>query len=59
MADDDGGHIVGHRFMSDQGEKNLFPQKSNLNRGAYKSKKQFILTEAKGQIISLLEKQSM
>ena len=23
--------------MSDQGEKNLFPQNSNLNRGAYKS----------------------
>ncbi|TNC84725.1 MAG: hypothetical protein CSH37_10120 [Thalassolituus sp.] len=37
LADDDGGHIVGHRFMSDQGEKNLFPQNSNLNRGAYKS----------------------
>jgi len=37
LSDDDGGHIVGHRFMSDQGEKNLFPQNSNLNRGAYKS----------------------
>ena len=37
LADDDvGGDLVGHRFMSDQGEKNLFPQNSNLNRGAYK-----------------------
>nr|WP_283777892.1 DNA/RNA non-specific endonuclease [Sansalvadorimonas sp. 2012CJ34-2] len=36
LPDDDGGHIVGHRFMSDQGEKNLFPQNSNLNRSAYK-----------------------
>ncbi|MDP5135228.1 DNA/RNA non-specific endonuclease [Rheinheimera baltica] len=34
---DDGGHIIGHRFMSDQGLKNLFPQDANLNRGAYKS----------------------
>lgn len=37
LADDDGGHLVGHRFMSDQGEKNLFPQNSNFNRGSYKS----------------------
>jgi hypothetical protein len=36
LADDDGGHLVGHRFMSDQGEKNLFPQNANLNRSAYK-----------------------
>jgi hypothetical protein len=34
--EDDGGHMIGHRFMSDQGDKNLFPQNSNLNRGAYK-----------------------
>lgn len=37
LADDDGGNLVGHRFMSDQGEKNLFPQNSNFNRGSYKS----------------------
>ena len=37
LTDDDGGHMIGHRFMSDQGEKNLFPQSSNINRGAYKS----------------------
>uniref|UniRef100_UPI00248D8CAB DNA/RNA non-specific endonuclease n=1 Tax=Parendozoicomonas sp. Alg238-R29 TaxID=2993446 RepID=UPI00248D8CAB len=36
LPDDDGGHAIGHRFMSDQGEKNLFPQNSNLNRSAYK-----------------------
>ncbi|CAM3504848.1 DNA/RNA non-specific endonuclease [Parendozoicomonas haliclonae] len=36
LDDDDGGHMLGHRFMSDQGEKNLFPQNSNLNRSAYK-----------------------
>src|SRR5690554_1996607 len=33
---DDGGHIVAHRFMGDQGAKNLFPQDANLNRSAYK-----------------------
>ena len=38
LADDDGGHIIGHRFMSDQGTKNLFPQNANLNRSAYKKK---------------------
>jgi hypothetical protein len=36
LATDDGGHIIGHRFMSDQGPKNLFPQDANLNRSAYK-----------------------
>lgn len=36
LDDDDGGHLIGHRFMSDQGVKNLFPQNANLNRGAYK-----------------------
>ena len=35
-SDDDGGHVIAHRFMSDQGEKNLFPQNSNLNRSGYK-----------------------
>jgi hypothetical protein len=38
LADDDGGHLVGHRFMSDQVEKNLFPQNANLNRSAYKKR---------------------
>lgn len=36
LEDDDGGHLIGHRFMSDQGLKNLFPQNANLNRSAYK-----------------------
>jgi hypothetical protein len=33
---DAGGHMVGHRFMGDQGEKNLFPQEGNFNNSAYK-----------------------
>ncbi|WP_217514343.1 RHS repeat-associated core domain-containing protein, partial [Vibrio metschnikovii] len=37
LSDDDGGHLIGHRFMNDQGLKNLFPQNANLNRGAYKT----------------------
>ncbi|MGF1723171.1 DNA/RNA non-specific endonuclease [Photobacterium nomapromontoriensis] len=36
LDSDDGGHLIGHRFMSDQGEKNLFPQNANLNRSGYK-----------------------
>jgi hypothetical protein len=36
-ADDDAGHVVGHRFMPGQGEKNMFPQNFNFNRGAYKT----------------------
>lgn len=35
--DDDGGHMIAHRFMLDQGEKNMFPQNANFNRGAYKT----------------------
>ena len=34
--DDQGGHAVGHRFMRDQGGKNLFPQNSSFNVGAFK-----------------------
>jgi hypothetical protein len=34
---DEGGHFIGHRFLGDQGLKNLFPQNFNLNRGAYRS----------------------
>lgn len=37
LADDDGGHVIGHRFTGDQGPKNLFPQQFNFNRGAYKA----------------------
>ncbi|WP_276313944.1 DNA/RNA non-specific endonuclease [Nocardia huaxiensis] len=33
---DDGGHVIGHRFMRDQGLKNMFPQNWNFNRSAYK-----------------------
>jgi hypothetical protein len=34
---DAGGHIIGHRFMGDQGPKNLFPQEANFNNSAYKT----------------------
>lgn len=37
LADDDAGHMIGHRFNLDQGIDNLFPQNSNFNRGAYKT----------------------
>lgn len=37
IADDDAGHIIGHRFMPDQGTVNMFPQNLNFNRGAYKT----------------------
>ncbi|WP_242108485.1 DNA/RNA non-specific endonuclease [Luteimonas aquatica] len=33
---DQGGHLIGHRFVKDQGLKNLFPQNGNFNVGAYK-----------------------
>ncbi len=33
---DDAGHVIGHRFMGDQGERNMFPQNFNFNRSAYK-----------------------
>ena len=33
---DEGGHLIGHRFMDDQGAKNLIPQNANLNKSAYK-----------------------
>lgn len=36
-ADDDAGHIIGHRFLSDQGTRNMFPQNFNFNRSAYKT----------------------
>ena len=34
---DQAGHAIGHRFMLDQGPRNLFPQDANLNTGAYKT----------------------
>jgi hypothetical protein len=34
--EDVGGHILGHRFMGDQGEINLFPQEGNFNNSAYR-----------------------
>jgi hypothetical protein len=37
LADDQGGHILGHRFVLNQGLKNMFPQDANLNTGAYKT----------------------
>lgn len=33
---DQGGHLIGHRFVKDQGLKNLFPQNGNFNTSAYK-----------------------
>jgi len=35
LSDDDGGHVIGHRFVGDQGPKNLFPQNFHFNRGPY------------------------
>lgn len=34
--DDDGGHIIGARFIPESGAENVDAQNSNLNRGAYK-----------------------
>src|SRR3546814_753169 len=34
---DHGGHIIGHRFVQDQGLKNMFPQDGNFNVSAYKT----------------------
>ena len=33
---DEGGHAVGHRFMGDQGIKNLFSQSGRFNKSAWK-----------------------
>jgi hypothetical protein len=35
-ADDVGGHIIGHRFVKDQGPVNMFPQNVQFNNSAYK-----------------------
>lgn len=34
---DAGGHIIGHRFMLEQGNKNLFPQNAQFNNSAYRT----------------------
>lgn len=34
---DDAGHVIGQRFMPDEGVKNMFPQNANFNRSAYKT----------------------
>jgi hypothetical protein len=34
---DVGGHLVGHRFVGDQGEINLFPQDMQFNNSAFKT----------------------
>lgn len=34
---DQGGHGIAHRFMGDQGSKNLFPQEGNFNMSAFKT----------------------
>jgi DNA/RNA non-specific endonuclease len=36
-ADDVGGHILGHRFVENQGSKNLFPQNTQFNNSAYRT----------------------
>ncbi len=36
VTDDVGGHIIGHRFVKDQGDVNLFPQNVQFNNSAYK-----------------------
>ncbi|WP_066546622.1 MULTISPECIES: DNA/RNA non-specific endonuclease [unclassified Sphingomonas] len=37
LSDDDAGHVIGHRFLGDQGTRNMFPQNFNFNRSAYKT----------------------
>jgi len=34
---DQGGHIIGHRFMPDQGTTNMFPQAGQFNNSAYRT----------------------
>jgi len=35
-SDDAGGHVFGHRFTLDQGERNMFPQNAKFNNSAYR-----------------------
>ena len=37
VSTDHGGHIVAHRFASNQGEINMFPQDAQFNNSAYKT----------------------
>lgn len=37
LTDDHGGHLAAHRFVLDQGDKNLFPQNKNFNNSAFKT----------------------
>lgn len=37
LADDVGGHIIGHRFTKDQGAINMFPQNAQFNNSAFKT----------------------
>jgi hypothetical protein len=34
---DHAGHVIGHRFVLDEGLKNMFPQDGNFNTSAYKT----------------------
>ena len=36
LSTDHGGHIIAHRFASDQGDINMFPQDAQFNNSAYK-----------------------
>jgi hypothetical protein len=36
ITGDQGGHLVGHRFVLDQGPINMFPQEANFNMGAFR-----------------------
>ena len=36
IADDVGGHIIGHRFVKDQGIRNMFPQNAQFNNSAFR-----------------------
>jgi hypothetical protein len=35
-TEDQGGHIIGHRFVLNEGLKNMFPQDGSFNNGAYR-----------------------
>jgi hypothetical protein len=37
LEGDQGGHIIGHRFMPDQGAGNMFPQAGQFNNSAYRT----------------------
>jgi hypothetical protein len=37
IAGDQGGHLVGYRFLPEQGAINLFPQQGNFNMSAFKT----------------------